>query len=331
MNLGKSNSTLPFYGKRTWLIHIFFLLALISGCIQATPISPSNPTAISTSAASLDGLGTTKVSPKDNATMVYVPPGQFPMGSKVGLIDEKPAHMVQLFSFWLDRTEVTNEMYRKCVEVGMCDQPGILTYYDDPQFSNHPVLMVAWTDAVAYCSFVDRRLPTEAEWEKAAAWNPVQNEKLIFPWGNEYDCSKGNFDDETKLDASLMQDGSVNCDGYDLTAPVGSFPKGVSPYGALDMGGNVWEWVHDAFIEVNSFDSTIQNYYAFSRFENPLGVSPALTNFRSIRGGSWNWTYGYGRAAYRLGFGKNDEYDAVGFRCAESWAFRLSGRIRKER
>ena len=315
----------------THAILFLILLILATSCAPATPSPVILPTVIPASRLSVAALGSTKVSPKDFATMVYVPAGQFPMGSKVGLIDEQPVHTVQLDSFWLDRTEVTNEMYRICVDAGSCEEPGSPLYYSNPQYSKHPVLFVSWTNAVAYCSFADRRLPTEAEWEKAAIWDPVQNEKFIFPWGNQYDCSKGNFDDETKLDASLMQDGSISCDGYDLTAPVGSFPKGASPYGALDMGGNVWEWVHDAFIEVNSFDSTVQNYYTFSRFENPLGVSPTLTNFRSIRGGSWNWTYGYGRSAYRLGLGKNDKYDAVGFRCAESWAFRLSSRIRKER
>jgi len=315
----------------THAILLSTLLILVTSCAPAAPSPVILPTVMPANTLSLAALGNTKVSPRDYATMVYIPAGQFPMGSKVGLIDEQPVHAVQLDAFWLDRTEVTNEMYRKCVEAGSCETPGSPLYYDDPQYSTHPVVFVTWTNAVAYCSFADRRLPTEAEWEKAATWNPVQNEKRIFPWGNEYDCSKGNYDDETKLDASLMQGGAVSCDGYTLTAPVGSFPMGASPYGALDLGGNVWEWVHDAFIEVNSFDSSIQNYYAFSRFENPLGVSPTLTNSRGIRGGSWNWTYGYGRSAYRLGFGKNDNYDAVGFRCAESWAFRLSGRIRKDR
>jgi formylglycine-generating enzyme required for sulfatase activity len=319
--------------RKLFALTLFFsaLFAVAASCAPATPAQVISPAAIPSTAPSLAGLGSTKLSPADNVTMVYVPAGQFPMGSKVGLIDEQPVHMVQLDSFWLDRTEVTNEMYRKCVEAGSCKEPGSRVYYDDPQYSDHPVVFVAWTNAVSYCSFAGRRLPTEAEWEKAAAWNPVQNEKRIFPWGNEYDCSKGNFDDETKLDASLMQGGSISCDGYDLTAPVGSYPQGASPYGALDMGGNVWEWVHDAFIEVNSFDSSIQNYYAFSRFENPMGVSPALTTSRGIRGGSWNWTYGYGRSAYRLGFGKNDTYDAVGFRCAVSSTFHVSDSIQKRR
>jgi formylglycine-generating enzyme required for sulfatase activity len=240
------------------------------------------------------------------------------MGSDPGLTDEQPVHTVELSAFWLDRTEVTNEMYRKCVEAGTCEEPYYLTYYDDPQFSNHPVVWVSWADAVYYCSYVDRRLPTEAEWEKAAAWDPVNSQKLIYPWGNEYDCSKGNFDDETELDASLMHDGSVSCDGFDGIAPVGSFSQGASPYGALDMGGNVWEWVHDAFIEVDPFDATIQNYYAVSPLVNPTGVDPAITEYRVMRGGSWDWTFGFGRAAYRLWFGKYDKYEGVGFRCAVS-------------
>jgi eukaryotic-like serine/threonine-protein kinase len=306
---------------------IFMIIncAVVTSTIVPTPsIAPEKNT-------SLDKLGDTKVSPKDNATMVYVPAGQFPMGSQFGLIDEKPVHIVQLDAFWLDRTEVTNEMYRKCVRAKKCDEPSNLLHYNNPQYSNHPVVYVSWTNAVTYCSFVDRRLPTEAEWEKTAIWDPRTNQKLVYPWGNEYDCSKGNFDDETELDASLMQNGSVSCDGYPLTAPVGSFPEGASPYGALDMGGNVWEWVHDAFIGVNPFSDDTQNYYATSPLKNPLGVPSTSTPYRSLRGGSWNWIYGHGRSAYRLGFGKDDTYDGVGFRCAEASSLNISGGVQKAR
>ena len=304
---------------------------MITGCALVTSSIIPTPSMVPAKSSDLAELGNTKVSPKDNATMVYIPAGQFPMGSEFGLLDERPVHIVELDPFWLDRTEVTNAMYRKCVQAEKCDEPSNLLYYNDLQYSNHPVVFVSWTNAVTYCSSVDRRLPTEAEWEKAAAWNPVRNEKLVYPWGNEYDCSKGNFDDELQLDASLMQDGSVNCDGYDLTAPVGTFPAGASPYGALDMGGNVWEWVHDAFIEVDPFSATIKNYYAYSRSKNPLGVPPSTTRYRSVRGGSWNWTYGYGRSAYRLGFGKDNTYDGIGFRCAEASSFHVSGPFRKGR
>jgi len=235
------------------------------------------------------------------------------------MTDESPAHAVYLDSFWLDRTEVTNEAYRQCVDAGVCDPPSkSRTYFEDPAYSNHPVVFVSWEDAVDYCAFTGRRLPTEAEWEKAATWNPLTNEKYIFPWGNEYNCSKGNFEDETELDASLMPDTPVGCDGFMRSAPVGSFPQGASPYGALDMGGNVWEWVHDAFIEIDPLTPTFPNYYAISPYKNPQGVDPATSSYRAMRGGSWNWTFGVGRSTYRLWFGLDDSYDGVGFRCAIS-------------
>ena len=309
---------------------VFFLaiFTIISCALVTSPIDPS-PSIVPTKNSSLVGLGKTKVSPIDRATMIYVPAGQFSMGSKFGLVDEQPVHIVQLDAYWLDRTEVTNEMYQKCVQAERCEEPRNLIYYNDPEYSNHPVVFVSWTNAAAYCSFVYRRLPTEAEWEKAAAWNPTKNEKLVYPWGNLYDCSKGNFDDETQLDSSLMQDGSVDCDGYTQTAPVGIFSNGASPYGALDMAGNVWEWVHDAFIGVDPFNASDKNYYAISPFENPNGTDPSITDYRSLRGGSWNWIYGYGRSSYRLGFGKSNSFEGVGFRCAESSPFRGAAGIRK--
>ena len=322
-----------FINARIFAVSSAFSMAIfmIINCVVVTSTILPTPSIAPEKNTSLDKLGDTKVSPKDNATMVYVSAGQFPMGSQFGLIDEKPIHIVQLDAFWLDRTEVTNKMYRNCVQAEKCDEPSNLLHYNNPQYSNHPVVFVSWTNAVTYCSFVDRRLPTEAEWEKAAIWDPRTNQKLVYPWGNEYDCSKGNFDDETELDASLMQNGSVSCDGYPLTAPVGSFPEGASPYGALDMGGNVWEWVHDAFIGVNPFSDDTQNYYATSPRKNPWGVPSTSTPYRSLRGGSWNWIYGYGRSAYRLGFGKDDTYDGVGFRCAEATSFNISGGVQKAR
>ena len=306
------------HGKYLGLLVCLSIVFWAAGCTSAPPIAISSPTTLPNDASVLNKLGATEVSPKDHSIMVYVPAGQFPMGSEVGLTDEQPVHTVYLDAFWLDRTEVTNAMYRKCVEAGKCKLPDSLIYYNDPLFADHPVTYVSWVNAVDYCSFVGRRLPTEAEWEKAAIWDPVNNKKLVYPWGDTYDCSKANFDDETKLDASLMQDGSVHCDGYDLTAPVGSFPQGASPYGAWDMAGNVWEWVHDAFVEVDPLTSTIVNYYAISPTANPQGVDPAMSEYRVMRGGSWNWTFGYGRSAYRLWYGKDDRYDAVGFRCAVS-------------
>src|SRR5215213_4852084 len=113
---------------------------MIVSCVDvASPILPTAST-VPAKNSFLAELGNTKVSPKDNATMVYVPAGQFPMGSEFGLMDEKPAHPVLLDAFWLDHTEVTNEMYRRCVQAKKCDEPSDLLYYDDPQFSNHSSL-----------------------------------------------------------------------------------------------------------------------------------------------------------------------------------------------
>ena len=240
------------------------------------------------------------------------------MGSEIGLTDEQPVHTVYLDAFWLDQTEVTNAQYARCAEAGGCKLPDVTTYYDDPAFAEHPVAFVSWNQAGDYCSWAGRRLPTEAEWEKAATWDPATHEKDVYPWGNEFDCKRANFDDELDLDSALMPDSTENCDGFVRTSPAGSFPAGASPYGALDMGGNVWEWVHDAFIEVDPLTASIQNYYAVSPASNPQGVDPSITIYRGMRGGSWDWTFGYGRSAYRLWYGLDDSYDNVGFRCAQS-------------
>jgi formylglycine-generating enzyme required for sulfatase activity len=259
--------------------------------------------------------------------MVYVPAGEFNMGSVVGLTDEQPVHIVGLDAFWLDKTEVTNAMYGQCMQAGKCDEPNVLgsyedqkdslPYFENPEFKDHPVAFVSWRDAKNYCTWAGRRLPTEAEWEKAARWDPISRQQRTYPWGNDFSCKLGNFDDETLLDASIMPDTTPNCDGFSRSSPVGSFPEGISPYGALDMGGNVWEWVNDAFIETDPFTNTV-NYYEISPAFNPPGVDPAISEYRVMRGGSWNLTFGFGRAAYRLWYGLDDTYDGVGFRCAVS-------------
>jgi formylglycine-generating enzyme required for sulfatase activity len=297
---------------------VLFFGVMLCGCNSANANSSGNDKKLTVAKADLRNLGTTKTSSIDRMTMVYVPAGEFLMGSKTGMTDEQPLHKVDLDAYWVDRTEITNAMYSDCVKSGACDKPSALVFYNDPAYANHPVEYVSWTDAVNYCTWVGRRLPTEAEWEKVASWDPYTNQQRIYPWGNTYDCHKGNFDDETEMDASLMQKDVVNCDGFVRSAPVGSYPDGASIYGALDLGGNVWEWVHDAFIEVDPLTPTIQNYYAISPEKNPQGVDPKITDYRSMRGGSYNFTFGVGRAAYRLWFGLDDSYDGVGFRCALS-------------
>ncbi len=291
------------------------LILAISGC------APNSGAPISTTSSAPSQLAPSNgdsVMPAERPDAVFVPAGQFIMGDDNGLTDERPAHPVTLDAFWIDRTEVTNSMYAQCADAGACQTPASTVYYDDPAYSDHPVAFVSWVDAKNFCAWAGKRLPTEAEWEKAATWNSKTNIKSVYPWGNDFDCRKGNFDDEDQVDASLMPNTEIGCDGFVRTAPVGSFPDGASSYGALDMAGNVWEWVHDAFIEVDPFNSSIQNYYAISEPTNPQGVDPAITEYRSMRGGSWNFTFGFGRSAYRLWYGKDDVYDGVGFRCAQT-------------
>jgi len=236
--------------------------------------------------------------------MILIPEGDFIMGSEKGLTDEQPAHKVFLDAFWIDKTEVTNALYAKCVAAAKCNMPTLTKFYDDPAYADHPVVAVTWVDAKNYCEWSGRRLPTEAEWEKAASWNPATGTKRIYPWGDEFDCKKGNFN-------------GADCDPYENTAPVGSFPEGASAYGVLDMGGNAWEWVNDAFIETDPYGER-QNYYATSPSSNPPGVDPAITVYRVMRGGAWKMNFGLGRSAYRLWFALDDTYDFVGFRCALS-------------
>lgn len=162
--------------------------------------------------------------------MVPVPAGEFVMGSNVN-DDEKPSHRVYLDAFSIDLTEVTNGQYKQCVSAGKCAPPtedGSFSrkwYYDVPMYANHPVIFVPWQSAKQYCEWAGKRLPTEAEWEKTARGVDSRN----YPWGNDLDMSKLN----------VMRDSDRD------TMAVGSFPAGASPYGALDMLGNVEEWVAD--------------------------------------------------------------------------------------
>ena len=199
--------------------------------------------------------------------------------------------------------EVTNGQYRKCVEAGACLAPSFCDFgevaYDDQSRNNHPVVCVDWHDADGYCHWVGGQLPTEAQWEKAARGTGGR----IYPWGNTIDCSYGNFDDETVVDSFVVA-GGEGCDGYPQTAPVGSYPKNASPYGALDMVGNVWEWTNDWL----DWD-----YYQQSPYENPTG--PEAGEFRVVRSGSWHYGYEYMRTFTRHAAPQDHRADPLGFRC----------------
>lgn len=260
-------------------------------------ILTSTPTNTSTIIPTpLPGIGSTRIRAKDEAVMVYVPAGEFAMGSDSGDDDEQPIHGVHLDSYWTDQTEVTNGMYILCERAGVCKQPSALrsrtrsSYYPNPAYADYPVIYVSWDDAKTYCEWAGGRLPTEAEWEKVARWDEENQEARIYPWGEDIDCNFANYDD---------------CVGD--TSAVGSYPDGASPYGALDMAGNVWEWVNDVYAS---------NYYEQRVYDNPTGPMDGSEMVR--RGGSWSRSDGsIVRAADRSSNIPSYPNDLLGFRCVQ--------------
>ena len=243
---------------------------------------------------------------------VNIPTGEFIMGSNSDEPyfwgAEAPRHKVYLDEFWIALTEVTNKNYRLCVTNGACSPPASnesdsrSDYYTNPKYDNYPVIYVTYNDAASFCSWAGGRLPTEAEWEKAARGT----DGYLYPWGNEeLNANFANFCDtgcphpnEAELDFD---------DGYRDTAPVGSYPAGASPYGVLDMAGNVLELTSDWY-------ST--NYYTISPYENPLG--PSTGDRRPIRGGSWYSARSGLRTSARASMSSDYIfYVTVGFRCAK--------------
>ncbi|MBI3245402.1 MAG: SUMF1/EgtB/PvdO family nonheme iron enzyme [Deltaproteobacteria bacterium] len=168
--------------------------------------------------------------------------------------DERPGRMVFLDAFAIDIYEVTVAAYRQCVEAGKCTAPntGGSCNWNTSDRAQHPINCVDWSQANAYCRWAGKRLPTEAEWEKAARGT----DRRVYPWGNAWDATKAN----------------VSTNG---TVAVGSYPAGKSPYGALDMSGNVWEWTADWYADA---------YYHNGPVKNPKG--PESGQVRSVRGGS---------------------------------------------
>ena len=263
-------------------------------------------------------IGSTMISPKDGMVMLYVPAGPFLMGSADSDSEayerEKPQRLVYLDGYWIDQTPITNRMFTKFVtETGYQTQAekegygckaedkwgGYGWHWQHPNGPksnlsakwDHPVVWVTWHDAQAYCQWAERRLPTEAEWEKAARGTDGR----IYPWGNAKPNDKLlNFNDH-----------------IGDTTPVGGFnPAGASPYGALDMAGNVWEFTADYF------DA---DYYKNAPLRNPQGPVTCERQIRASRGGAWDDSIVQGvRAGDRAWIDVTKRTDISGFRCVVS-------------
>jgi formylglycine-generating enzyme required for sulfatase activity len=247
----------------------------------------------------------------DGAEMVYVLAGEFSMGSgqddAKATADEQPAHTISLDEFWIDRTEITNARYVQflndlgrhrgacdgydCAETKVEDRHSHILfeqgqYRVEPGYEAHPATQVTWYGASAYCAWAGARLPSEAEWEKAARGV----ESRPYPWGEAApDCNKAQFGD---------------CGG--MTVPVGSKPAGASPCGALDMAGNVWEWTADWYDP---------DYYGVSPAKDPKGPDSGLR--KVFRGGSWGYPGTFMRASDRARNRPTYAGFNVGFRCAK--------------
>ena len=309
------------------LFSSLMIVLIITACAPATPAPPTATSAPPTStplpptATNLPPTLTNTPAPptatrgivqsltgNDGMTLLYVPAGEFTMGSDADdalvecqkfrsdcqrdwFTDEEPPHSVHVDDFWIDQTEVTNKMYALCVEAGVCQEPTSTgsdthsNYYGNAEFDNYPVIHVDWNMAKTYCEWAGRRLPTEAEWEKAA----LGLDGRTYPWGEVISCSLANY---------WGKDGGCVGD----TTEVGSSMDGASVYGALDMAGNVSEWVQDWY-----------DAYPGSTVSDPYYG----TTHRVLRGGAWDSLDIFVRADRSKYMPAVTDYN-LGFRCSRS-------------
>lgn len=276
-----------------------FALLLVCGLVTAPALAaPPTPTPPASAPAP--------------AGMLLVPAGTFVMGADSGgEEDERPAHKVTLPAFWLDRTEVTNEAYRECVAARKCRPKSPTVVQKHPQFNGpkQPVSGVSWTDAGAYCAWKGKRLPREAEFERAVRGDDGRR----FPWGNQPPTR------------------ALTVFAAGKPEPVGSRPAGRGPYGHDDLAGNVWEWMEDEYDPIAYRRPTagegkpgtckeilaIQNQLRRQGKQGFTGSNPIPTVCeRAIRGGAYNYP-GYGlRSTNRVHHAGNFRIPMLGFRCA---------------
>ncbi|MDQ7825175.1 MAG: formylglycine-generating enzyme family protein [Candidatus Eremiobacteraeota bacterium] len=297
--------------KRAVVFMALLLTGLLPGCAmrkdsasrpQATPSPPAIQAAVPTPAATASkapapqALPPQKNNPKDGAAMILIAAGDFLMGSPEHKGDsiEKPQHRVYLDAYYISKYEVTNGQFRRFISESGYDAEGSWKDYALEGRDTHPVVCVTWNDAKAYCEWAGGSLPTEAQWEKAARGVDGR----VWPWGNKWDGTECNWGKGPKVA------GKADIWKGRGTAPVGSFPAGVSPCGVHDMAGNVAEWCGDWFSE---------RYYLESPSDNPGG--PASGQTRVIRFGNWfSGSPEVNRCASREGYLADRWLNFLGFR-----------------
>lgn len=225
-----------------------------------------------------------------DSPMALVPAGEFTMGSTMSA-DEQPVHRVYLDAFQMDKYHVTVGQYAKYLEATDQEAPPEWDIMNQPRHQKRPVVNVSWFDAATYCKWAGKRLPTEAEWEKAARGTDGR----LYPWGNEA---------PTRLHANF---GKKQWANHMALVPVGMFEMGKSPYGIYDMAGNAWEWVNDWYDH---------DYYKKSPGKNPQG--PAKGKSKVVRGGNWLYIQEFLRSSFRFNAEPSGRQFGYGFRCAKT-------------
>jgi formylglycine-generating enzyme required for sulfatase activity len=268
----------------------------IMGILRGTTLPPIGPDLPEAPQADVRASGVDDSPIED--TMVAIPAGPFTRGTIAGGFDEQPVKQIHLDAFAIDKYEVTNHQHAAFVAATNHRKAGPPSRYaknmERMRGTNQPVVYVSWDDANAYCRWKGKRLPTEAEWEKAMRGG----DKRLWPWGNELDPLASNW--------------AVARDGYDVTAPVGSFLRDVSPYGVADGAGNVIEWVADWYGE---------DVYGTPADKNPKG--PEFGTYKVLRGGAYTTSGTDVRVTSRSKMVPDFRDETIGFRCAVSGGQRL--------